>query len=73
MTFYVFTKGYTVPGNQGTHDVLDRYVFTKLSFSVKKYHQNTMTIDFRFDNNTDDKCTKLFPKKVSSFLVTYWQ
>ena len=37
MAFYIHTKGYTVPGNQGTHDKLDKiqklYSEKELKFS----------------------------------------
>ena len=38
MTFYILRKGYTVPGNQGTHDKLD---LKKTGF----YRRKTLPLD----------------------------
>ena len=37
VTFYILTKGYTVPGNQGTHDKLNQIPFlNRKSLILKK-------------------------------------
>ena len=42
MPFYILTKGYTIPGNRGTHDKLNQIQNFSKNFKLTK-------LDFLFD------------------------
>ena len=53
MTFYLLTKGYKVPGNQGTHDTLNlirnNYLVLKFTFDTL---EDIMRVDVSIEGDT---------------------